>query len=235
MVVCAMLPRHRDGKDYDYRRDSRYGILIKGGESLEHIQAVRSVLLDKTGTITKGRPELTDVISVSTLSEHELLRLAALAEQCSVHPLAVAIVEGAKVRGLSLDTVPQCLTAIAGRGLEAVVDGHTNRPLFEEFSYGNPRRERPYASPIPYVRLVPLGQALERRKARSLHTGENTHVLIGTRRLFREHSIACAAAEKSLEELEQQGKTTMLVALDGTLAGIIAVADTVRVGSAQAI
>jgi Cu+-exporting ATPase len=216
-------------------KGAEHGILIKGGESLERIHAVRSVLLDKTGTITKGRPELTDVISVSTLSEHELLRLAALAEQCSEHPLAVAIVEGAKARGLSLDAVPQCLTALAGRGLEAVVDGHTNLPPFREFSYGNPRRGGHYAPPIPSVRLVPLEPALERREARSLHTGESTHVLIGTRRLFSEHSIAYAAAEKHLEELEQQGKTTMLVALDGTLAGIIAVADTVRVGSVQAI
>ncbi len=180
-------------------KGAEQGILIKGGESLERIQAVRSVLLDKTGTITKGRPELTDVISVSPISEPELLRMAAQAEQCSEHPLAVAIVEGAKRRGLSLGATPQCLTALAGRGLEAIVDGQTNLRSDEQSSKGN------------------------------------THVLVGTRRLFSEHSIAYAAAEQQLEALEQQGKTTMLVALDGTLAGIIAVADTVKVGSAQAI
>jgi Cu+-exporting ATPase len=180
-------------------KGAEHGILIKGGESLERIQAVRSVLLDKTGTITKGKPELTDVISVSTIAEHELLRMAAQAEQCSEHPLAVAIVEGAKARGLSLGTTPQCLTALAGRGLEAIVDGQTNLHSDEQSSR------------------------------------ENTHVLVGTRRLFSEHSIAYAAAEQQLEALERQGKTTMLVALDGTLAGIIAVADTVKVGSAQAI
>ena len=200
-------------------KGAEQGILIKGGESLERIQAVRSVLLDKTGTITKGRPELTDVVAVSTTSEHELLRLAAQAERCSEHPLAVAIVEGAKVRGLSLGAAPQCLTALAGRGLEAIVDDQTNLCSDEQLSRVN-------TQPEGRVGLEPLGQYT---------TGEHTHVLIGTRRLFRERSIAYAAAEKQLAALEQQGKTTMLVALDGTLAGIIAVADTVKVGSAQAI
>src|SRR5712692_9080153 len=77
-------------------KGAEQGILIKGGESLERIQAVKAVLLDKTGTITKGRPELTDIVTLPGTPEDEMLRLVAEAEQGSEHPLAAAIVEGAK-------------------------------------------------------------------------------------------------------------------------------------------
>jgi Cu+-exporting ATPase len=87
-------------------KGAEQGILIKGGESLERIQAVRAVLLDKTGTITKGRPELTDVITTPGKSGEEMLRLVAGAEQGSEHPLAAAIVEGARSRGLTLHIYP---------------------------------------------------------------------------------------------------------------------------------
>ena len=166
-------------------KGAEQGILIKGGESLERIQAVRAILLDKTGTITKGKPELTDMVTVPGVSEHDLLRLVAGAEQGSEHPLAAAIIEGAKARGLSLGAAPQRFTALAGRGLEATVDGH--------------------------------------------------EVLVGTRRLLAERSIASDALVAQLEALEQQGKTVMLVALDGACAGLVAVADTVKVGSREAM
>ena len=80
-------------------KGAEQGILIKGGESLERIQTVRAVLLDKTGTITKGKPELTDVFALPGMSVEEMVRLAAEAEQGSEHPLAAAIVEGARTRG----------------------------------------------------------------------------------------------------------------------------------------
>jgi Cu+-exporting ATPase len=166
-------------------RGAERGILIKGGESLERIQAVDAVLFDKTGTITRGKPELTDVIAVSDIQTNELLRLVAKAEQGSEHPLAAAIVEGAKERGLVPGTTPEHVTAIAGRGLEATVEGHT--------------------------------------------------LLVGTRRLLSERSIALDRALERLGVLEQQGKTTMLVAIDGQLVGLVAVADTVKVGSVEAI
>ncbi|GAC1585643.1 MAG: heavy metal translocating P-type ATPase [Ktedonobacteraceae bacterium] len=166
-------------------KGAEQGILIKGGESLERIQAVRAVLLDKTGTITKGKPELTDVLTVVSGQADEMLRLTAEAEQGSEHPLAAAIVEGAKERGLTVTTYPERFTALAGRGLEATVEGHT--------------------------------------------------VLIGTRTLLRERGIDSAVVEEQLNALEEQGKTAMLVALDGKLAGAVAVADTVKVGSAEAI
>jgi len=166
-------------------KGAEQGILIRGGESLERIHAVRAVLLDKTGTITNGKPELTDTVALPGTPVDEMLRLAAEAEQGSEHPLATAIVEGAKARGLALDTYPERFTAITGRGLEATVAGH--------------------------------------------------EVLVGTRRLLSERSLAYAALEEQLEALEQQGKTAMLVVIDGAAAGLVAVADTIKVGSREAV
>jgi len=166
-------------------KGAEQGILIKGGESLERIQAVRAVLLDKTGTITKGKPELTDVIVLPGTQEEEMLRLVAEAEQGSEHPLAAAIVDGAKARGLSLNVSLEHFTALVGRGVEAEVVGRA--------------------------------------------------VLVGTRVLLNERAIPFTSLESQLETLEEQGKTAMLVALDGKAVGIVAVADTVKVGSAEAI
>ncbi len=166
-------------------KGAEQGILIKGGESLERIHAVRAVLLDKTGTITRGKPELTDVVTLSDTPAADMLRLVAEAEQGSEHPLAGAIVEGARLRGLTLTHAPEHFTAFAGYGLEATVEGHA--------------------------------------------------LLVGTRRLMSERSIADEALQEQLMELEQQGKTAMLVAIDGEAAGMVAVADTVKVGSVEAI
>jgi len=166
-------------------KGAEQGILIKGGESLERIHAVRAVLLDKTGTITKGKPELTDVVAGGDWQEGALLRLIAEAEQGSEHPLASAIVEGAKARGEMPGASPEQFTSITGRGLEARVEGHS--------------------------------------------------LLVGTRRLMVERGIVYDALEERLAALEQAGKTTMLVAIDGAVAGLVAVADTVKVGSAEAV
>jgi len=166
-------------------KGAEQGILIRGGESLERIQAVRAVLLDKTGTVTRGKPELAEVMTVAGKQADELLRLVAGAEQGSEHPLASAIVEGAKARGLKLDSYPEHFTAYAGRGLQATVEGH--------------------------------------------------EVLVGTRRLLDEHGLAYDTLTAQMERLEQQGKTAMLVAIAGEVAGMVAVADRVKVGSAQAV
>ncbi len=166
-------------------KGAEQGILIRGGESLERIHAVQAILLDKTGTITRGRPELTDVIALPAMQPDELLTLLATAEQGSEHPLAAAIVEGAKARGLTPGALPRSFNALAGRGLEATVDGH--------------------------------------------------RLLAGTRRLLADRSINYDALQEHLDALEQQGKTVMLVAIDDQCAGLVAVADTVKVGSAEAI
>jgi P-type Cu+ transporter len=163
------------------------GILIKGGESLERIQAVNAVVLDKTGTITRGKPELTDVVMPpgASLTEAEMLRFAAGAESASEHPLARAIVDGARARGIEPASALDGFTAIPGGGIAARIEGHDLR--------------------------------------------------IGTRALLAEHGIDTANFEPQLAPLESAGKTAMLVAIDGVVAGILGVADTVKVGSAEAI
>ncbi|GHO42404.1 heavy metal translocating P-type ATPase [Ktedonospora formicarum] len=166
-------------------KGAEQGILIKGGESLERIQAVRAVLLDKTGTITKGKPELTDVFALPGTDADTMLRMVARAEQGSEHPLATAIIEGAKVRGLTWKGSPEAFTALAGRGLEATVEGH--------------------------------------------------QVLVGTRGLMQMHHLDSAPLHDRLEQLEEQGKTAMLIALDQQVVGLVAVADTIKVGSREAI
>ncbi|MCF6093626.1 heavy metal translocating P-type ATPase [Microaerobacter geothermalis] len=100
------------------------GILIKGGEHLENAYKTQVIVLDKTGTITKGEPELTDIISLSNeWNEEELLRITASAEKNSEHPLAEAIVAGAKARGCQL-VDPESFHAIPGHGIEATVEGN---------------------------------------------------------------------------------------------------------------
>ncbi len=166
-------------------KGAEQGILIKGGESLERIQTVRAVLLDKTGTITKGKPELTDVLPAPNYEADALLHLVAISERGSEHPLAIALVEGAKQRGLAVTAYPTHFTALTGRGLQAQVGTRT--------------------------------------------------VLVGTRGLLQERGIPYGILEAQLNALEEQGKTAMLVALDHELAGIVAVADTIKSGSAEAI
>jgi Cu+-exporting ATPase len=166
-------------------RGAEKGILIKGGEALETAHRLTAIVLDKTGTITHGKPAVTDIITApgATLDERELLRLAASAEQHSEHPLAAAIVREATARGLSL-TEPIGFQAVVGHGVEATVDGHA--------------------------------------------------VLIGKAALLAQRDIQSALAEKAAG-LAGMGRTPMFVAVDGREAGIIAVADTVRPESKEAI
>lgn len=101
---------------------ARHNILIKDAATLEGIGALDAIALDKTGTLTEGRPALTDVIVNGNIDEAELLRLVASAERASEHPLAGAIVRGAEERGLTLSDADS-FEAISGHGLEATVDG----------------------------------------------------------------------------------------------------------------
>ena len=165
-------------------KGAEVGILFKGGQHVENAHRIDTVVLDKTGTITKGEPEMTDVRPLGNRTEEELLRLAASAEKPSEHPLAQAIVRGARERGIE-PTAAENFQAVPGKGIEAVVDGR--------------------------------------------------RVLIGTRKWLEENDVDTAAAETAMETLEEQGKTVMLVAADGTPAGWIAVADTVKPTSADAI
>jgi P-type Cu+ transporter len=160
------------------------GILIRGGESLETAHRLNAIILDKTGTITRGQPELTDVVPAAGFQADELLRLVASAERSSEHPLGEAIVRAAQERGLEV-TEATAFASITGRGLEAWVDGHA--------------------------------------------------VLVGNRRLMKEQGVDVSALEGEMERLAGEGRTPMLVAVDGQAAGIVAVADTVKETSAQAV
>jgi P-type Cu+ transporter len=116
---------------------AEHGVLIRNGEALETASRLTTIVLDKTGTITKGKPELTDVLPLKGYAEDELLRLAAVADRRSEHPLAEAIVKGSRDRGLDVGE-PEDFNAIPGHGVEATVEGRRvlvgNRKLMERES-----------------------------------------------------------------------------------------------------
>jgi Cu+-exporting ATPase len=162
------------------------GILIRSGEALQTAQAIKTVVLDKTGTITKGKPELTDIVLANqpSVTSEELLRLAASVESVSEHPLAEAIIEEARAKGLSLGK-PEAFEAIPGHGVTATVDGR--------------------------------------------------QVSLGNLKMMKQKNIALGDLETKSDALANNGKTPMFAAIDGKAAGIIAVADTVKEDSKEAI
>ncbi|MFC6146315.1 heavy metal translocating P-type ATPase [Corynebacterium nasicanis] len=131
-------------------RAAKDGVLIKGGEYLETAARVDTVVVDKTGTLTNGRPELTDVIALGSWSEDEVLRLAARAETASEHPLAAALIRGAESRGLE---VPLIDTAepVTGHGIRAWIDGH-------EVTVGTAALLRETPDPAPVLALNERGR-----------------------------------------------------------------------------
>ncbi len=160
------------------------GILIRSGEALQAAQAIQIVVLDKTGTITKGKPELTNTVLAGTWQENDLLHLAASVERSSEHPLAEAIVEGAKARGIALSE-PTAFEAVPGHGVIATVDGR--------------------------------------------------RVVLGNLKMMEFEKIGLGDLEQKAIALADDGKTPMYMAVDGQAAGILAVADTVKENSAEAI
>ncbi|HDR7325098.1 copper-translocating P-type ATPase [Bacillus cereus group sp. N18] len=165
-------------------RSAEYGILFKGGEHLEATHRLDTVILDKTGTVTNGKPVLTDIIVADGFHEEEILRLVGAAEKNSEHPLAEAIVEGIKEKKIDIPS-SETFEAIPGFGIESIVEGK--------------------------------------------------QLLIGTRRLMTKFNIDIEEVSKSMEELEREGKTAMLIAIDKEYVGIVAVADTVKDTSKAAI
>lgn len=160
------------------------GVLIRNGEAIQTMKDIRAVVFDKTGTITKGAPEVTDAVPVEKVKEEELLILAASLEANSEHPLAEAIIKKAKEKNLKLKEVTE-FEAITGKGVRATIDGEK--------------------------------------------------ALIGNQRLMQEFGVDYSFLQKKLEELEDEAKTAMLVASDGKLLGAIAVADTLKDDSIDAI
>jgi Cu+-exporting ATPase len=165
-------------------KGAQRGILVKGGEALEEAHKLTTVVLDKTGTLTRGEPRLTDVIPLDGLSGDELLVVAAAAERRSEHPLGEAIVAGAMDRGLDVPE-PETFDAPTGRGVRATVSGKT--------------------------------------------------VLVGSRKLMDESGVPEDGLASRFEELTASGKTPMFVAVDGEVAGLVAVADVVREESKEAV
>jgi P-type Cu+ transporter len=186
---------------------AEHGILIKNAESLERANKIQTVVLDKTGTITEGKPAVTDVVVAraapvvvgvngsgngfdnangvyDSADADELLRLAASAERGSEHPLGEAIVRAAQERNLTL-AQPQAFEAVAGHGIAAQVDGRA--------------------------------------------------VLLGNLRLMRDRGVAVGDLANDVARLQGEGKTAMIVAADGAVLGVIAVADTVKPTSQAAV
>jgi Cu+-exporting ATPase len=163
-------------------RGAQNGVLIKNGEYLERAHKLTTVIFDKTGTLTKGEPALTDFINLD--GDNDLLAQAATAEVGSEHPIAVAIVQEARKRGLRLGE-PDSFEAAPGGGVRAMVRGD--------------------------------------------------NILLGSRRFIEENGVDAKSAEERLLQLEQDGKTTVLVARNSRLAGILAVADTLKENAESAV
>jgi Cu+-exporting ATPase len=160
------------------------GVLIRGGEALETAHKLSAIVMDKTGTLTKGEPSVTDIMEHNDFKREEILRYAASAEKGSEHPLGEAIVNKAKEENFPLID-PNNFNAIAAHGIEATING----------------------------RLL----------------------LMGNEKLMEDRGIPLNGLLKKAEELSNQGKTPMFVALDQKPAGIIAVADTLKENSKEAV
>ena len=159
------------------------GILIKGGEALETTHKIDTIVFDKTGTITEGKPKVTDIIT-NSISEEELLILAASSEKGSEHPLGEAIFNEGRNKNLKLKKIDK-FNAIAGQGIDVVI--------------------------------------------------ENKNILLGNRKLMIDQNIDITIFNDKVEDLSNQGKTPMYIAINKEIKGIIAVADVVKVSSKKAI
>jgi P-type Cu+ transporter len=176
-------------------RGAAFGILIKGGEALQRLEKIDTVVLDKTGTITEGRPQVTDVLLAAhesgdrkmenkTNGENHLVRTAAALEHASEHPLAEAVVRYAKERGLNLPQAGE-FESLTGLGVVGKVDGETT--------------------------------------------------LIGNTALMERYGIATDSLQAAARSLAREGKSTLWVGISSKLAGVIAVADTIKPSSVAAI
>ncbi|TMJ13196.1 MAG: copper-translocating P-type ATPase [Bacillati bacterium ANGP1] len=165
-------------------RGAEQGVLIKSGEALETAHRIDTVVLDKTGTLTRGQPSVTDVVPFDGFRAVDVLRGAGSAEWGSEHPLGEAIVRRATEQAVDL-TRPDRFGAVPGHGIEATVGGRT--------------------------------------------------ILVGNPQMLRDRQISLAGAEATGRELAREGKTPIYVAIDKKVAGVIAVADTLKVHSRDVV
>ncbi len=165
-------------------RGARNGVLVKNAEALETAHAIDTVVMDKTGTVTEGKPAVTDVIPLPGLDERTLLSIAASLEAPSEHPLGEAMTRRAREEGLSLREVTG-FRAVPGKGIEAALDGVTH--------------------------------------------------LVGSPALLESRGVDVAPVLDRLNALAEEGKTVFCVAGGGKALGVIALADTIREGSREAV
>ena len=166
-------------------RGASFGLLIKGGEALQRLEKIDTIVLDKTGTITTGHPQVTKVLLANpSRTEGETIRMAAVLERASEHPLAEAVVRYAQQHNL---TLPQAETfeSHSGLGVVGIVEGNAT--------------------------------------------------LIGNPALLKNYSIDTTSLRAAADQLSEEGQTPLWIAINGELAGIIAVADTVKPTSIQAV
>ena len=165
-------------------RGAQAGVLVKDAEALERMAGVDTLIVDKTGTLTMGKPKLTDTVSLGDVTEAEILSLAAALERGSEHPLAEAIVEGAEEQGAARQDAAD-FEAVTGKGVRGTVGGRA--------------------------------------------------VALGNTAMMQEMGLETTQAEEKADALRAEGKTAMFIAVDGALAGIVAVADPIKDSTAQAI
>jgi P-type Cu+ transporter len=166
-------------------RGAQEGVLMKNAEALERLEKVTTLVVDKTGTLTEGKPKLMDVLPTGDFDPKEVLRLAASLEQNSEHPLAAAIVQGAKEQGIALGAVKD-FRSVTGGGVAGAIDGRT--------------------------------------------------VVVGKPDFLRSEKImGVEPLEATATKLQEDGKTTIFVAIDGKPAGILAVADPIKSTTPKAI
>ena len=164
---------------------AKHNILIKDAPTLEQVSKIQAVVLDKTGTLTEGKPIITDVIAATGFTEDEIIAVDAAAEAKSSHPLSMAVLEEAKKRKVEIPTTVEKFQNLAGHGVEAVVDGK--------------------------------------------------NVLVGTNKLMQDRNISIDPIKTDIDRLLSEGKTIMVLAVDGKVAGVAAASDPVKANARSAI
>lgn len=164
---------------------AKHNILIKDAATLEQVSKIQAIVLDKTGTLTEGKPKITDVVAAPGFEESDILRLGAAVEEKSGHPLSKAIMEETKNRDISVPKTVEKFQSLSGLGVEAVVEGR--------------------------------------------------HILIGTEKLMSDRKVDTAPLRSAIDRLLDEGKTLMIEAIDGKIAGVAAAQDPAKVNAQKAI
>ena len=164
---------------------AKHNILIKDAPTLEQVSKIQAIVLDKTGTLTEGKPQITDVVAAEGFSEEEILKYDAAAEAKSSHPLSQAVLEETKKRGITLPLNVDKFQNLSGHGVEAVVEGK--------------------------------------------------HVLVGTVKLMNDRKVDTLPLQKEIDTLLSIGKTIMILAIDGKIAGVAAAIDPIKENAKKAV